>query len=86
MIRMQVGAHDNVDILWRTAGRREIREIPRGAAVVPFRPERPRLVLSDTSVDQDRFAAETYQMALNGEKNLPSREIDVIGQRVRKWV
>src|SRR4029079_1459303 len=64
MIGMQVGAHDNVDVIGRAAAGGKSRDIARGFALVPVWPGGPRLVLTDTGVEQDGSAAESDQVAL----------------------
>ena len=83
MVRVKVGAENDVDIGGSNASSGERAKIAGFRASVPVQPPAALLVLADAAVDQDRQPADAQDEALNPEQQIAALEVDVIRREGR---
>ena len=78
MVRVQMRAQYDVDVLGADADSAQTFEIARLFAFIPFRRVRPRFVFADAAVNQDDAAVDAQHEALHSQQHALAREVDVV--------
>ena len=76
MVDVQVGAHDEVDVLDREPVPPRAAHVGVDRLHVPVRPRRRGLVVADAAIDQDGMVRRAHHVGLDAEHELPGRPVE----------